>query len=1029
MRHRRQIKTRQQLQFAHPVLKGYHRGIVKNTSSSTESPSGNRPAGQPSGRRVVAVFIVSAIVLVLAAFVYWARTPSTDELLRAGRQALARNDFRSAADFARQILDIDTSSKPAMFLAAESARRAGRFEEALAQYEKIPDDATAEAVRARVTAGEILLQQQKRLTPAERQFRRALAQDPDNVLAIDRLAFLLSLEARNWEAQPYQLALIRRGAVSPRRLYLLCLNDLVHADAQQVRTYYQADPHDVGALLALAERALAERNYERTERLLREALRGTPRLIEAQLKLGRVLLSTGRKQAFLHWHATLPERAEDYADVWVLRGRFAADNGEDGVAARCYGEAVRRDPCRQQAVYGFGQALAALHRRVEAEPYLRRARQLLQYSNAVYDARSDRPRLVPKKAYTAAKRAAVVGLRWEALAWKFLAEHGYRVLSAETVANWKSMIPPDMPSSRIQPEFRIVSGIDLSTFPLPRWSDAGTIASSRSTLKVSQTSVTFEDQAVNSGIVFRYRNAANPGIVGLGRVYQFTGGGVAAIDFDRDGWPDLYFTQGSGQRPQQEQSGVLDRLFQNRMGQGFVDVTVASGIRENRFSQGVSAGDFNADGFPDLYVANLGANRLYQNNGDGTFTDVSTKMGDHTRYWTTSCLLADVNGDSWPDLYAVNYLSGREIFTRVCRDETGPQKPCLPVNFSAAPDQLLLNTGDGRFRNATSTSGVAVANGKGLGIVAADFQHSGRLSLFIANDGVPNFFFVNTTKVRGHPPRFSEQALELGLALNRDGRPEACMGIAAGDADGDGRLDLFVTNFTEESNTLYRQDADGTFVDDTRAAGLADSSFRLLGFGTQFLDADLDGNLDIVLTNGNIDDYRGTSLMYHMPPQFFQNVGEGHFVEIAAESLGSFFQQRYLGRGLARLDWNRDGREDVAISHLEAPAALLTNSTRKTGHFLSVRLCGVKSNRDAVGTIVSLKAGGRSLVRQLTAGSGYQASNEKRLVFGLGTAVVVDQLHIRWPRGLVQKWRDVPADREIMLVEGRRNPIVLRTGK
>jgi len=379
-----------------------------------------------------------------------------------------------------------------------------------------------------------------------------------------------------------------------------------------------------------------------------------------------------------------------------------------------------------------------------------------------------------------------------------------------------------------------------------------------------------------------------------------------------------------------------------------------------------------------------------------------------------------------PDLYAVNYLSGREVFTRVCRDNTGLQSPCLPVNFTAAPDQLLLNTGDGSFKNVTSAAGVAVSNGKGLGVVAADFQQSGQLNLFISNDGVPNFFFQNETEARGHPPRFTEQALPMGLALNRDGRHEACMGVAAGDADGDGLLDLFVTNFTEESNTLYKQLATGLFLDNTQSAGLVESSFQLLGFGTQFIDADLDGDLDLILTNGHVDDYRAAGLMYHMHPQFFQNTGEGRYVEVPSESLGPYFQQRYLGRGLAHLDWNRDGKEDIAVSHLDAPVALLTNSSPETGHYLSVRICGVTSDRDAVGATVSLNAGGRSLVRQLTAGSGYQASNEKRLVFGLGEATVAEQLKIRWPSGLIQEVGDVPADQEILMIEGGRKPVVIR---
>ena len=995
---------------------------MNETHASAESPNGDAQPKRAAARRLFVMLAVAAVALGLTWALYFTRAPSADELLKRGRVALAKNDFRAADDFARQLLDANATFEPAILLAATAAERSGRLDDALAYYNHIPNGSPPASVRARIAAGEILLQQQKRLTPAEQQFRRAVEQDPDNLIAVDRLAFILSLETRNWEAQPWQLKMIRGGDVSTRRLYLLCLNDLVHADEQQALEFHHADPDDIGARLAMAEAAMADRDFEQAERLLRAIVHDDPRLLEAQVKLGRVLSLTGDEESWLRWHAALPEQLEEHPGLWVLRAQFANENGEREVAARCYWEAVERDPCHHQAVYGLGQTLVSLQRRDDAKPFLDRARQLQLYSNAVYDARSDGPSPLPHKAKVAAKLAAATGLKWEALAWTFLAEHGSQFDFEQQSEAWNNSIPRDMPVSRMQPELQISPHIDLSNYPLPRWPNSEDIAThetQREPISGDLASVMFKDVAKDAGVDFQYHNAADQSISGLGRVYEFTGGGAAVLDFDRDGWPDVYLTQGSRQPPQQKRSEDIDRLFRNLRGEAFIDATNASDLHEDAYSQGVSVGDVDSDGFPDVYVANLGENRLYRNNGDGTFHDVSVATGDRTPHWTTSCLVADINGDTWPDLYAVNYLADEELLTRVCRDRTGVQTSCLPVNFSAAPDQLLLNTGDGGFQNVTSTCGIAVPNGKGLGIVAADLQQSGRLSLFIANDGVPNFYFHNDTADPGDQPRFTEQALASGLALNQDGRLEACMGVAAGDADGDGHLDLFVTNFTEESNTFYRQYSGGLFVDETHAAGLAESSFAMLGFGTQFLDADLDGNLDLILTNGNVDDYRATGLMYHMPPQFFRNVGAARFVEVPAETLGPFFQRNYLGRGFARLDWNRDGRDDVVISHIEAPAALLQNSTRNAGNFLSVQLCGVESNRDAIGTIASLQAGGRTLVSQLTAGSGYQASNEMRLVFGLGAAMMSEELQIRWPSGLVQELGEIPANTEILVIEGR----------
>ncbi len=304
-----------------------------------------------------------------------------------------------------------------------------------------------------------------------------------------------------------------------------------------------------------------------------------------------------------------------------------------------------------------------------------------------------------------------------------------------------------------------------------------------------------------------------------------------------------------------------------------------------------------------------------------------------------------------------------------------------------------------------------------MGIVAADFDGSGRLGLFIANDLQANHFYANMTSASQGPPRFMEHALLNGLAYDREGRPQACMGVAAGDADGDARLDLFVTNYVNEANTLYRQSTDGLFSDDTRTAGLTEPSFKMLGFGTQFLDADLDGQEDLVVANGHIDDFTHESFEYRMRPQFFRNLG-GKFEELPASTLGPYFAEKLLGRGLARLDWNGDDREDFAVSHLQNPAALLTNTTTG-GRSVSIRLRATNSARDAIGATVSVEAGQKRLMKQLTGGDGYAASNERKLVFGLGESEQADQVTVRWPSGSTETVTDVPAGTAWLLVEGR----------
>ncbi|MGC1275840.1 MAG: CRTAC1 family protein [Planctomycetaceae bacterium] len=528
------------------------------------------------------------------------------------------------------------------------------------------------------------------------------------------------------------------------------------------------------------------------------------------------------------------------------------------------------------------------------------------------------------------------------------------------------------------------------------------------------------------GIDFRYFNSADPTTPGA-RMFEFTGGGVGVLDYDLDGRPDLHFTQGCRWPPDPAQREHLDRLYRN-LGDRYVDATDAAGIVEPGFSQGLACGDFDGDGFSDLYIANIGPNRLFRNNGDGTFNDVTTTSliseGTRAEAWTTSVALADLNSDGLPELFDVNYVEGHDVFDRIC-DHEGFPRICSPTLFEAQPDRLLLNRGDGRFTDVTAIAGIDGSEGTGLGIAIADFHGTGRLSLFVANDARNNHFYLNETQDPGGLPRFAEQAMRNGLAFDREGRAQACMGVAVGDGDGDGRIDLFVTNYVEESNTLYVQHDGRLFADDSSRAGLSKPSIPMLGFGTQFLDADLDGWEDLVVVNGHVDDFTHQGYDHLMRPQLFRNLG-GRFVELSGDAAGAYFQQNRLGRGLARLDWNGDGRDEFVVSHLDDQASLLSNSSASVGKSLKFHLRATHSARDAVGATVIAEAGRKRLVRQLTAGDGYQASNEPALVFGLGDDEVVDRVTIRWPSGETSGFQHVATGSTWLAIEGRRRLLRLQ---
>ncbi|MFG0333717.1 MAG: CRTAC1 family protein, partial [Maioricimonas sp. JB049] len=330
------------------------------------------------------------------------------------------------------------------------------------------------------------------------------------------------------------------------------------------------------------------------------------------------------------------------------------------------------------------------------------------------------------------------------------------------------------------------------------------------------------------------------------------------------------------------------------------------------------------------------------------------------------------------------------------------------------PDRVLIGRGDGTFAPASIEA--ETGNAKGLGVVTLFREEQKRPSLFIANDQTANFFLQPPGKA-GAAFALSDTAFLTGLAFDVNGTALACMGIAAADVDGNGTTDLFVTNFRDESNTLYLQDPSGLFLDATTAMGLHSASVPYVGWGTQFLDADLDGNPDIVLVNGHVDDYRDEGGEYHMRPQFFRNRGDGRFEERNAADVGDWFSRKFLGRGLARLDWNRDGRMDFAVSNIGDRASLMTNTSESVGHFVNVRLHATATARDAIGTRVTVKAGDRERSRTLLAGDGYMASNERVLQFGLGAAESTT-VRIEWPSGRVTVLEDVPVDVTLELVEG-----------
>jgi len=521
----------------------------------------------------------------------------------------------------------------------------------------------------------------------------------------------------------------------------------------------------------------------------------------------------------------------------------------------------------------------------------------------------------------------------------------------------------------------------------------------------SEPNVRFEDVTDAAGITFVHDHG------GEGRRYlpETMGAGIAALDYDGDGWMDLYFVQ----------SGALieaNRIATHRLYRGlgpdasglprFEDVTERARAGGAGYGQGAVAADFDGDGFPDLYLTNFGPNVLLRNRGDGTFGDATLSAGVGDPSWSTSAVAFDADGDGDLDLYVVNYLLFSLARHRDCR--RGPDQVtayCHPDAYPAAPDRFYRNIGNGTFVDATAAMGLEESSGKGLGALAADFDGDGWQELYVANDSTPNFLY----RQEGGGA-FEEVALFVGVGYNEEGQTEAGMGVDAGDVDGDGFLDLVVTNLSLETNALYLG-SDGMFTYATRRAGLHTPSLRVLGFGVDLLDFDNDGDLDLAVANGdvldNVESF-GSGLTYRQASQIFENDGKGRFVLVPQAMAGPLATPR-VGRGTTTLDADRDGRLDLAIAFNNDRARLFRN-IGPAGHWLALGLDADSPNRFGIGATITVETEGRRQLDTIKAGSSYASSGVALAHFGLAQASKARRVTLRWPHGPRQVFIDLDAD-------------------
>jgi len=513
-----------------------------------------------------------------------------------------------------------------------------------------------------------------------------------------------------------------------------------------------------------------------------------------------------------------------------------------------------------------------------------------------------------------------------------------------------------------------------------------------------------------AGIEFQH----NSGAYGGKLLPETLGSGCAFLDYDRDGWLDILLLNGMDWPGHQRRRTTL-RLYRNNRNGTFTDVTKAAGLDIELYGMGVAVGDYNNDGWPDIFISCVGQSRLFRNTGKGTFVDVTKSSGllGHAGF-STSALWFDFDRDGLLDLFVCNYVRWSPEHDVFCSLDGKHKSYCTPEAYRGDTCWLFHNRGDGTFEDVTASSGIFDSSSKSLGVAMLDYDQDGWPDLLVANDTQPNKLYKNLRN-----GKFKDVGVEAGVAFSADGKARAGMGVAVGDFENSGKPGIAITNFDNEMIGLYRAGTSGTFDDIAMPSGLGAASRSTLGFGCAFFDANLDGWLDLAVANGHIDEtvrnIRG-NVGYAQPPQLFLNQGGGKFRDVAQE-VGGGFDTPIVGRGLAYGDFDRDGDLDLLLTTNNGPAYLFRNDQTAGNRSIRFQLVGTKSNRDAIGAVVKLYHGGQMQSRLVHGGSSYLSQSELAVTFGVEKTRQIDRITIDWPSGRHEEYKDLATGQTYEVVE------------
>ncbi len=895
----------------------------------------------------------------------------------------------------------------------ERAKYSGSKSESLVFLQRVRQGPPEIIAEARLLAGNILLEQ-KRCQAAITAFEEAVRVKPAFDDARHRLLTLNALlrKPAGVRAQLQQIRRTRLLTLSEMDLWITADERLTPFPeaVEYLEAFLLADQNDADSLRALCVYLAEESQQDVAFNQMNVGLARIPGDSKLTAIYGHFLLRSGDINAATRVLGSLVPSADSSIEEWHALGQLAYAL-RDFERARVASEFLALStPFERSRTYLHFQVLNALGEVEQASRWKRRSEILNDLHAEVEKVGITIARRIhdPEPVVRVASLLLELDRPVEAAEWIQMAVS----LSGEMSTNGRTESLSKLSErctrqSASYQEPRLIA-------PVSEWNSFEHLnASSVTTTPLNEsgsqnTGILLTNRAAEMGLDYQYEN----GHTGRKYLIEAMGGGVSTVDLDLDGWPDLYCPQGGTLGEGPRLPAMSDQIFRNLTGNEFRNVTEASRIQELGYSQGAAVGDINGDGFPDIVVANFGRNTLFLNCGDGTFEDATVGSGlEATSSMSASVGLADLDGDGHLDVYVANYVDG----LKVCRDDDQQIATCNPASHQAAPDEVYTNLGDGRFRDISSAIRGNESSGRGLGVIIARFDTDLRPDIFVSNDMTPNFLFINRTEAQNL--RFEEMGFQMGVAVNSTGQAQAGMGIACADLDHDLRPDLYVTNFHQEANSLFLQRDPGLFQDMTASAGLREPTLPFLGFGTQAVDLDLDGWMELFVTNGHIDDQRKKGADWQMTSQLFRTVDGLQWNDISSQ-VGPFMQQKAIGRGVSVLDANRDGQQDLAIAYQDRPLTLLINETSTTNNSVVLCLIGVSCSRNATNAVVYWEMSGQRLMTELRGGDGYYCSNERRLTLGLGASELADLIEIHWPDGKVEQFRDVIGNKSYLIRQG-----------